>query len=118
AKELLKEADLEDGFEMELWAMPEPRPYMPDGQKIAEVIQKDLAEVNIDAEIVSHEWATYLELAEKGEADAFYLAGQEIMETRITSCMHYWMRIISEVTTTPILKTTKHTTYSLKHKQK
>src|SRR5699024_10046152 len=42
-------------------------------QKIAEVIQKDLAEVNIDAEIVSHEWATYLELAEKGEADAFLL---------------------------------------------
>ena len=73
AKELLKEADLEDGFEMELWAMPEPRPYMPDGQKIAEVIQKDLADVNIDAEIVSHEWATYLELAEKGEADAFLL---------------------------------------------
>ena len=73
AKELLKEADLEDGFEMELWAMPEPRPYMPDGQKIAEVIQKGLAEVNIDAEIVSHEWATYLELAEKGEADAFLL---------------------------------------------
>lgn len=73
AKELLKEAGLEDGFEMELWAMPEPRPYMPDGQKIAEVIQKDLAEVNIDAEIVSHEWATYLELAEKGDADAFLL---------------------------------------------
>lgn len=73
AKELLEEAGLEDGFEMELWAMPEPRPYMPDGQKIAEVIQKDLAEVNIDAEIVSHEWATYLELAEKGDADAFLL---------------------------------------------
>src|SRR5699024_3907920 len=73
AKELLEEAGLEDGFEMELWAMPEPRPYMPDGQIIAEVIQKDLAEVNIDAEIVSHEWATYLELAEKGDADAFLL---------------------------------------------
>src|SRR5699024_12635219 len=61
AKELLEEAGLEDRFEMEIWAMPDPRPYMPDGQKIAEVIQKDLAEVNIDAEIVSHEWATYLE---------------------------------------------------------
>src|SRR5699024_4160716 len=58
---------------MVLWAMPERGPYMPDGQKIAEVFQKDLAEVNIDAEIVSHEWATYLELAEKGEADAFLL---------------------------------------------
>src|SRR5699024_3880094 len=46
-------------------------PYMPDGQKIAEVIHKDLAEVNINAEIVSHEMATYLELAENGEAEAF-----------------------------------------------
>lgn len=73
AKELLKEAGLEDGFDMELWAMPEPRPYMPDGQKIAEAIQKDLADINVNAEIVSHEWATYLELAEKGEADAFLM---------------------------------------------
>lgn len=73
AKELLKEAGLEDGFEMELWAMPVPRPYMPDGQKIAEVIQKNLADINVKAEIVSHEWATYLELAEKGDADAFML---------------------------------------------
>lgn len=42
AKELLAEAGLEDGFEMELWAMPVPRPYMPDGQKVAEAIQSDL----------------------------------------------------------------------------
>lgn len=73
AKELLKEADLEDGFDMELWAMPVPRPYMPDGEKVAEVIQKNLADVGITAEIVTHEWATYLELAEKGDADAFML---------------------------------------------
>src|SRR5699024_9097764 len=33
AKEFLKEAGLEDGFDMELWAMPVPRPYMPDGEK-------------------------------------------------------------------------------------
>ncbi|HLR72934.1 MAG TPA: ABC transporter substrate-binding protein [Pseudogracilibacillus sp.] len=73
AKELLKEAGLEDGFDMELWAMPVPRPYMPDGEKVAEVIQKNLADVGITAEIVTHEWATYLELAEKGDADAFML---------------------------------------------
>lgn len=73
AKELLKEAGLEDGFDMELWAMPVPRPYMPDGEKVAEVIQKNLADINVNAEIVSHEWATYLELAEKGDADAFML---------------------------------------------
>jgi len=73
AKELLEEAGLGDGFEMELWAMPVPRPYMPDGEKVAEVIQKNLADVGITAEIVSHEWATYLELASKGDADAFML---------------------------------------------
>ncbi|MFJ7936635.1 ABC transporter substrate-binding protein [Sporosarcina sp. NPDC096371] len=73
AKELLAAAGLADGFEMELWAMPVPRPYMPDGKKVAEVIQKNLADVGITANIVSHEWATYLELASKGDADAFML---------------------------------------------
>ncbi|WP_442956610.1 ABC transporter substrate-binding protein [Planococcus sp. CAU13] len=73
AKELLEEAGLGDGFEMELWAMPVPRPYMPDGQKVAEAIQSDLAEVGITANIVSYEWATYLEKAANGEADAFLL---------------------------------------------
>lgn len=73
AKELLAAAGLPDGFDMELWAMPVPRPYMPDGQKVAEVIQKNLSEVGINAEIVSFEWATYLEKARNGEADAFML---------------------------------------------
>ncbi|WOV83551.1 ABC transporter substrate-binding protein [Sporosarcina jeotgali] len=73
AKELLKAAGLEDGFEMELWAMPVPRPYMPDGTKVAEVIQSNLADVGIKAKIVSYEWATYLDKASKGEADAFML---------------------------------------------
>ncbi|MDW0110824.1 ABC transporter substrate-binding protein [Sporosarcina aquimarina] len=73
AKELLKEAGLEDGFDMELWAMPVPRPYMPDGTKVAEVIQSNLADVGIKAKIVSYEWATYLDKASKGEADAFML---------------------------------------------
>lgn len=73
AKALLEEAGYADGFEMELWAMPVPRPYMPDGQKVAEVMQKNLADIGVTAKIVSHEWATYLDLAEKGEADAFML---------------------------------------------
>ncbi|MBZ5202799.1 ABC transporter substrate-binding protein [Planomicrobium chinense] len=73
AKELLAEAGLPDGFEMELYAMPVPRPYMPDGQKVAEAIQKNLADVGVTANIVSFEWATYLEKAANGEADAFLL---------------------------------------------
>lgn len=73
AKQLLAEAGLPDGFEMELYAMPVPRPYMPDGQKVAEAIQKNLADVGVTANIVSFEWATYLEKAANGEADAFLL---------------------------------------------
>ena len=72
AKELLAEAGY-DGKEIELWAMPVPRPYMPDGQKVAEVIQKNLADVGIPSKIVTFEWATYLEKAKNGEADAFLL---------------------------------------------
>lgn len=73
AKELLKEAGYEDGFEMELWAMPVPRPYMPDGQKIAEALQANFADIGVKAKIVSYEWGTYLEKANKGEADSFLL---------------------------------------------
>lgn len=72
AKQLLKEAGY-DGKEIELWAMPVARPYMPDGQKIAEAIQKNLADVGIKSKIVSFEWATYIEKATNGEADAFLM---------------------------------------------
>ncbi|MFC5603737.1 ABC transporter substrate-binding protein [Sporosarcina koreensis] len=73
AKELLAKAGYPDGFKMELWAMPVPRPYMPDGAKVAEVIQSNLADIGVKAEIVSYEWGTYLDKASKGEADAFML---------------------------------------------
>ncbi len=72
AKELLAAAGY-DGKEIELWAMPVPRPYMPDGAKVAEVIQKNLADVGMKSKIVTYEWATYLEKAQNGEADAFML---------------------------------------------
>ncbi|HEU5139212.1 MAG TPA: ABC transporter substrate-binding protein [Bacillales bacterium] len=73
AKQLLAEAGYPDGFKMELWAMPVPRPYMPNGKKIAQAMQADLKKVGIDAKIVSYDWATYLDKASKGEADAFLL---------------------------------------------
>lgn len=72
AKELLAEAGY-DGAEIELWAMPVPRPYMPDGMKVAEVIQKNLEDVGIPSKIVTYDWAVYLEKTKNGEADAFML---------------------------------------------
>jgi peptide/nickel transport system substrate-binding protein len=67
AKALLKEAGLEKGFETDLWAMPVPRPYMPDGRKVAEAIQGDLAKIGIKAKIVSYDWGTYLKKTQMGE---------------------------------------------------
>ncbi|WP_216831596.1 ABC transporter substrate-binding protein [Alkalihalobacterium elongatum] len=73
AKELLAEAGYPDGFEFDLWTMPVARPYMPDPQRAAEAIQAELAKINVKANIVTHEWATYLEKTEAGEQDMFML---------------------------------------------
>ncbi|WKA55074.1 ABC transporter substrate-binding protein [Planococcus shixiaomingii] len=67
AKKLLAEAGYENGFETELYTMSNPRPYMPEPVKIAEAIQSDLAEVGITAEIISSEWATYLDDTKQGK---------------------------------------------------
>ncbi len=43
AKKLMAEAGYPQGFESELWYMPVSRAYNPDGRRIAEMIQTDLA---------------------------------------------------------------------------
>ena len=73
AKELLAEAGYADGFEMELWAMPVSRPYMPDANRVAEFLQASFAEIGVTANIVTYEWATYLEKTKAGEADSYLL---------------------------------------------
>lgn len=73
AKALLKEAGYENGFEIDLWAMPVARPYMPEAQKVAELIQESLSKIGVTANIQSVEWATYLDKAAKGEFDMFML---------------------------------------------
>jgi peptide/nickel transport system substrate-binding protein len=73
AKALLKEAGYEKGFEIDLWAMPVARPYMPEAQKVAEVIQDSLSKIGVTANIKSAEWATYLDDAAAGKFDMFML---------------------------------------------
>jgi peptide/nickel transport system substrate-binding protein len=73
AKQLLKEAGYEKGFETDLWAMPVARPYMPEAQKVAEVIQESLGKIGVKVKIQSVDWATYLDKAAKGEFDMFML---------------------------------------------
>jgi dipeptide transport system substrate-binding protein len=67
AKKLLTEAGFPNGFETDLWAMPVKRPYNPNAQRIAELVQSDLAKVGIKANIVSYEWGEYRKRAQQGE---------------------------------------------------
>ena len=69
AKRLLTEAGYPNGFETTLWALPVPRPYIPDGMNLAIAIQSDLRNVGVDAKIVTFDWATYLEKTADGEHD-------------------------------------------------
>ena len=69
AKQLLAEAGYPDGFETTLWALPVPRPYIPDGMAMAMAIQSDLQNVGINTNIVTYDWATYLEKTANGEHD-------------------------------------------------
>lgn len=67
AKALLKQAGFAKGFDVELWTLPTARPYNPNGKKMGELMQADLAKVGIRAKIQTYEWATYLAKASKGE---------------------------------------------------
>jgi dipeptide transport system substrate-binding protein len=69
AKALLAKAGFPNGFETKLWALPVQRPYNPNGQQSAELIQADLAKIGIKAQIVKYEWAEYLKRAKAGESD-------------------------------------------------
>jgi ABC-type transport system substrate-binding protein len=69
ARSLLAEAGLADGFSTTLWAMPVARPYNPNGKKVAEIMQAQLAEVGVEVEIISFDWGTYLDKTDSGEHD-------------------------------------------------
>lgn len=73
AKELLAQAGYPNGFEFDLWTMPVARPYMPDPQRAAEALQADFARVGLKANIVTKEWAVYLEETQYGYQDVFML---------------------------------------------
>ncbi len=67
AKELLKKAGFANGFETDLWTLPVSRPYNPNGKKMGEMMQGDLAKVGIKAKLVSYDWPTFLAKTKVGE---------------------------------------------------
>jgi len=70
AKALLKQEGFEDGFEMDIWAMPVQRVYNPNAGKMAEILQQSLAEVNISVNIISYDWGTFRKKLARGEHDS------------------------------------------------
>jgi peptide/nickel transport system substrate-binding protein len=69
AQKLLKEAGFDMNKELELWAMPVSRAYMPDPVKTAELIQSYLTSVGLKVKIVRYDWGTYLKKTANGEHD-------------------------------------------------
>ncbi len=69
ATKMLKEAGFDFTRELELWAMPVSRAYMPDPVKTAELIQAYLAAAGVKAKIVRMDWGTYLKKTSNGEHD-------------------------------------------------
>lgn len=70
AKELLKEAGYEDGFEMELHAFNNARSYVSKPVQAAELIASDLGEVGIDVKIVTNEWASHAVIMDNSDHQA------------------------------------------------
>jgi cationic peptide transport system substrate-binding protein len=70
AKKLLAEAGYPQGFQMDIWAMPVQRLYNPNALKMAELIQADLAQIGVQARIVSYEWNTFRRKLRSGEHDS------------------------------------------------
>lgn len=65
---LLSEAGYGMGFETELWYMPVSRPYNPNGRRIAELIQADLAKLGIRLRLATDGWDAYRMKLQAGEA--------------------------------------------------
>ncbi|MBV9219755.1 MAG: ABC transporter substrate-binding protein [Methylobacteriaceae bacterium] len=67
AKAMLKAAGVATPFDIDLWYMPVQRPYNPNGKRIGEMMQADLAKVGVNAKLVTFEWGEYRKRMQDGE---------------------------------------------------
>jgi dipeptide transport system substrate-binding protein len=74
AKKMLEEAGV-SGLSMKVWAMPVARPYMLNARRAAELIQADFDKIGVKVEIVSYEWAEYLEKSKAKDRDGAVMLG-------------------------------------------
>lgn len=74
AKKELEAAGVKD-LSMKIWAMPVSRPYMLNARRAAEIMQDDLSKIGVKAEIVSYEWAEYLDRSKAKDRDGAVILG-------------------------------------------
>jgi dipeptide transport system substrate-binding protein len=66
AKALLKEAGVPD-LTFDFWYQPVTRAYNPDGKKIGELMQQDLAKIGVKANLTTMDWKEYLKRGRAGD---------------------------------------------------
>ena len=74
SKQMLADAGV-TGLSMKVWAMPVQRPYNPNARRMAELIQSDFEKIGVKAEVVSYEWAEYLDRSKAEDRDGAVLLG-------------------------------------------
>ena len=67
AKAMLAAAGVKTPLDIDLWYMPVSRPYNPNGKRIGEMMQADLAKIGVNAKLVTYEWGEYRKRAQDGE---------------------------------------------------
>ena len=63
----MQAAGVKTPLDIDLWYMPVQRPYNPNGKRIGEMMQADLAKVGVNAKLVTYEWGEYRKRMQAGE---------------------------------------------------
>jgi dipeptide transport system substrate-binding protein len=67
AKAMLAAAGVATPLDIDLWYQPVSRPYNPNGKRIGEMMQADLAKIGVNAKLVTFEWGEYRKRLQNGE---------------------------------------------------
>ncbi len=67
AKAMLAAAGVTTPLDIDLWYQPVARPYNPNGKRIGEMMQADLAKIGVNARLVTYEWGEYRKRIQNGE---------------------------------------------------
>ncbi|KQT54325.1 peptide ABC transporter substrate-binding protein [Aureimonas sp. Leaf454] len=67
ARRLFAEAGITEGLTVDLWYPEVDRPYAPNGKRIAEMMQADLAKLGMKLDLRSAEWTDYRDRMQSGD---------------------------------------------------